>query len=181
MIVILMGVTGTGKTTVGVALAKVTGWPFADADDFHSVANKAKMHAGIPLTDEDRAPWLSSLHAQIVQWANANIDAILACSALKESYRVEMAQGVSENLIRWIYLTGPESLIRQRIEARQGHYMPVSLLPSQIAALEAPGNAIEISIGQTMPEMAHAILFALSQTDPRLKTMLEIVSIPRED
>lgn len=181
MIVILMGVTGTGKTTVGLALAQVTGWPFADADDFHSAANKAKMRAGIPLTDEDRAPWLVSLHDQIVQWANAGTDAILACSALKESYRIEMAQNVPAKSISWIYLTGSECLIRQRMEARQGHYMPVSLLPSQIATLEPPKNAIEISIAQTVPEVVHAILSALAANHPRWKTMLEKVSIPWED
>ena len=173
MIVILMGVTGTGKTSVGHALAEATGWPFADADDFHSEANKAKMHAGIPLTDEDRASWLQNMHTQVQQWARAGLDAILACSALKESYRVTLTEGVPKGLIRWIYLSGPVSVIRERMEARQGHYMPVSLLPSQLATLEPPHNAVEISITQPVSAMVSQILSALARTDGPLKTMLK--------
>ena len=107
MVVVLMGVTGTGKTTVGKALAERTGWPFADADDFHSAANRAKMHAGIPLTDEDRAPWLRSLHDQISTWLRDGINGILACSALKESYRTALTEGTSPGSVRFVFLTGP--------------------------------------------------------------------------
>jgi gluconokinase len=163
MVVVLMGVTGTGKTTVGEALSARTGWPFADADDFHSAANRAKMHAGIPLTDEDRAPWLQSLHQQIVSWLRDGGNGILACSALKESYRTELAAGTAPGSVRFVFLTGPPALIRQRMEARHGHYMPESLLPSQLATLEPPQNAIEISIAQTVSAMVDQILSALAK------------------
>ena len=156
-----MGVTGTGKTTVGLALAQATGWPFADADDFHSEANKAKMHAGIPLTDADREPWLEALHRQIAEWHSQNINGILACSALKESYRATLTGDLPLDAYRFVFLTGPASVIQQRLEARKGHYMSPSLLPSQIAALEPPHGAIEISIVQTVPAMVQEIIDAL--------------------
>lgn len=156
-----MGVTGTGKSTVGRALAQATGWQFADADDFHSEANKAKMRASIPLTDEDREPWLRSLHEQILEWHRKNANAILACSALKESYRATLTADVPPDSIRMVHLNGPPSVILERLEARQGHYMPPSLLPSQIATLEPPRNAIEISITQTVPAMVQEIIAAL--------------------
>ncbi|MGC1783744.1 MAG: gluconokinase [Acidobacteriaceae bacterium] len=163
MIVILMGVTGTGKTTVGHALAQATGWQFADADDFHSQANRAKMHAGIPLDDADRAPWLRSLHDQIAAWVHNNANAILACSALKESYRATLTAGMPQNSVRFIYLTGPESVIRTRLEARTGHYMPPSLLPSQLATLEPPKDAIEISVVPPVAQIVQQILSELAK------------------
>jgi gluconokinase len=162
MVVVLMGVTGTGKTTVGEALAARTGWPFADADDFHSAANRAKMHAGIPLTDEDREPWLQALHKQIVDWLQGGVNGILACSALKESYRTELTDGTGPRDVRYVFLSGPPELIRQRMEARHGHYMPESLLPSQLATLEPPSDAIKISIDQTVATMVDQILSALA-------------------
>ncbi len=158
-----MGVTGTGKSTVGEALAQATGWQFADADDFHSESNKAKMHAGIPLTDEDREPWLHSLHEQIAAWLRAGANAILACSALKESYRAALTEGTPPGSVRFINLTGPESVIRQRLQARHGHYMPPSLLPSQLAALEPPHDAIEIPITQTVSAMVQQIIGELAR------------------
>jgi gluconokinase len=163
MVVVLMGVTGTGKTTVGEALSARTGWPFADADDFHSAANRAKMHAGIPLTDEDREPWLESLHQQILTWLNNGVNGILACSALKQSYRAELTDGTGPRAVRFVFLTGPPELIRERMEARHGHYMPESLLPSQLATLEPPSDAIEISIDQTVPAMVDQILSELAK------------------
>ena len=165
MVVVVMGVTGTGKTTVGEALALRTGWPFADADNFHSAANRAKMRAGIPLTDEDREPWLRSLHDQIATWLHEGVNGILACSALKESYRAELTKGIQRGCVRFIYLNGPASLIRERIEARRGHYMPESLLPSQLATLEPLRDAVEISIAQTVPAMVDQILSALAKED----------------
>lgn len=161
MVVVLMGVTGTGKTTVGKALTQRTGWPFADADDFHSAANRAKMHAGIPLTDEDREQWLRSLHDQIATWLRDGIHGILACSALKEAYRTALTEGAPQGSVGFVFLTGPASLIRERMEARHGHYMPESLLPSQLAILEPPRDAIEVSIAQTVPAMVQQILSAL--------------------
>lgn len=163
MVLILMGVTGTGKTAVGKALAQATGWQFADADDFHSDANKAKMHAGIPLNDADRAPWLRDLHTQIESWIGNNVNAILACSALKDSYRATLTADTPSGSVRFIFLTGPESLIRQRMEARIGHYMPPSLLPSQLATLEPPKDAIEISIVPPVAEIVQNILSELAK------------------
>jgi gluconokinase len=163
MVVVLMGVTGTGKTTVGKALAARTGWPFADADDFHSAANRAKMHAGIPLTDEDREPWLHSLNQQIVTWLRDGGNGILACSALKGSYRSALTSGTASGSVRFVFLNGPPELIRLRMEARHGHYMPESLLPSQIDTLEPPHDAIEVSIDQTVPAMVDQILSALAK------------------
>jgi gluconokinase len=165
VIVVLMGVTGTGKTTVGHALSQATGWQFADADDFHSEANRAKMHAGIPLSDEDREPWLRSLHEQITEWLRKGANAILACSALRESYRATLTEGMPQNSVRFIYLTGPASVIRERLEARHGHYMPASLLSSQLATLEPPRDAIEISIEQTVPAMVQQIIGALTHVE----------------
>lgn len=115
------------------------------------------MHAGIPLTDEDREPWLQSLHEQIAQWFRDGMNGILACSALKESYRATLTAGVPPDSVRFIYLTGPAAVIRARLEARQGHYMPPSLLPSQLAALEPPRDAVEIAITQTVPEIVQQI------------------------
>jgi gluconokinase len=163
MVVVLMGVTGTGKTTVGKALAERTGWLFADADDFHSAANRAKMHAGIPLTDEDREPWLRSLHEQIATWLRNDVHGILACSALKESYRAELTEGAPQGSVHFVFLNGPVAVIEQRMEARHGHYMPESLLPSQLATLEPPHDAIEISITQTVAAMVDQILSALAK------------------
>lgn len=158
-----MGVSGTGKTAVGRALASATGWQFADADDFHSAANKAKMHAGIPLNDADRAPWLRDLHTQIETWIQNNINAVLACSALKESYRETLTANTPPGSVRLGFLTGPESLIRQRLEARTGHYMPPSLLPSQLATLEPPKDAIEISIVPPVAQIVQNILSELNR------------------
>lgn len=157
MIVILMGVTGTGKSAVGHALAQATGWQFADADDFHSEANRVKMHDGIPLTDADREPWLRSLHEQLAQWAEHGVHGILACSALRESYRTTLTENLPQNTVRFIYLTGPASVIHDRLEAREGHFMPPSMLPSQLATLEPPRDAVPVSITQTVPEMVRQI------------------------
>lgn len=162
MVVVLMGVTGTGKTTVGQALASRMGWEFADADDFHSAANRAKMSAGIPLTDSDREPWLASLHGQIQQWLRMGTSAVLACSALKASYRRALAGDSPQSAVRFVYLTGPEAVIQERLQARRGHYMPPSLLQSQLATLEPPADAIQISIAQSVSAIVEQIVSALA-------------------
>lgn len=154
MIVILMGVSGAGKTTIGEALAASTGWVFADADDFHSAENKRKMHEGIPLSDADRTPWLRRMNRQIVAWERAETDAILACSALRKIYRDALVENVSETAVRFVLLTAPEAVIRERMEARQGHYMPASLLPSQLATLEPPARTLTVS---AVPPVAHVV------------------------
>jgi gluconokinase len=137
-----MGVSGSGKTTVGKPLAERLGYPFLDADEFHPPANVVKMAAGTPLTDADRWPWLALLNAKLNEQKNA----VLACSALKQSYRDALAKGLTD--CRFVHLRGSIELIRARLRERQHRYMPASLLESQFAALEPPQDAIEIDIGQ---------------------------------
>jgi gluconokinase len=157
MIVILMGVSGAGKTTIGHALSAATGWTVADADDFHTAESKQKMSEGHPLTDADRMPWLHRLNEQVLAWAQANTNAILACSALREAYRDALVQGVPAGVARFVYLTAPEAVIRERVEARRGHYMPASLLPSQLATLEPPAQALQISVVPPVTEVVAEI------------------------
>lgn len=161
MIVILMGVSGSGKTTVGHALAERLGWSFAEGDDFHSAANRAKMHAGIPLTDLDREPWLNAIHAQIELWLQNKANMVLACSALKQSYRDQLIAATPAKSICFVYLQGSASLIQQRLQQRHGHYMPASLLGSQFEALEPPQDAIVISVAPSVPVIVEQILTAL--------------------
>ncbi len=143
MIVVVMGVTGSGKTTEGRLLAQRLGWEFADADDFHSAANKEKMHRGIPLTDADRLPWLETMHAWLLQLAAEKRNAVLACSALKQSYRELLLQGIDARLV---YLRGSYDLIRQRLQTRKGHFADEHILAGQFADLEEPTGAIVIDI-----------------------------------
>ncbi len=153
-IIYIMGVSGSGKTTVGELLAKKTGIPFFDADDFHSQANKEKMHSGHPLTDEDRKDWLQKLHTLAMEQMQLN-GAIIACSALKEDYRKTLGNGIKD--ILWVFLTGSYQLIYKRIKNRTGHYMPASLLQSQFESLEIPKDAFTISIDQAPDTIADEI------------------------
>jgi gluconokinase len=141
MIVIVMGTTGSGKTTVGSLLANRMGWLFADGDDFHPSANVEKMKHGIPLTDEDRMPWLKTLHDQIVQWIAEGRDAVLACSALKQSYRDELKAGPE---VKFVYLKGSYELFSTRVLGRKGHFAKQDLIASQFATLEEPADAITV-------------------------------------
>ena len=135
MIVIVMGVTGSGKTTVGELLARRLGWQFLDADDFHSAANKAKMHAGTPLTDADRIPWLSAIHARLVEIDTSKGKAVLGCSALKRSYRDLLMAGIESRLV---YLKGSYDFIAERLQARKGHFADKHILAGQFRDLEEP-------------------------------------------
>jgi gluconokinase len=136
VIVIVMGVSGSGKSYLASRLAAATGWPFAEGDDYHSAANKAKMAAGIPLTDADRAPWLDTLHEVMLGWQRDGISGILTCSALKAEYRQHLTDGIPN--ARFVWLDPPRAILAGRIAHRPGHYMPPSLLDSQIATLEPP-------------------------------------------
>jgi gluconokinase len=129
-LVVVMGVTGSGKSTVGMALAERLGVPFADADDFHSPENVAKMRAGTPLDDTDRLPWLRSIAA----WLREREDAVVTCSALKRAYRDILREGAPDLL--FLHLDGDKETVRQRVSGRAGHFMPESLVDSQFAALE---------------------------------------------
>lgn len=143
MIVIVMGVTGSGKTTVGILLAQRLGWDFLDADDFHSAANKAKMHQGIPLTDADRLPWLETMHAKLLQLDSEKRNAVLGCSALKQSYRDLLMAGINAKLV---YLKGSYDFIANRLRSRKGHFADEHILAGQFADLEEPTNALVIDV-----------------------------------
>ncbi len=154
-----MGVAGAGKTTIGQLLAQRLGWPFHDADDFHPPANVAKMRAGIPLTDEDRVPWLAQLNELAKSANNAGHRLIIGCSALKARYREQLAAGVEG--MRFVYLQGSQDLIARRMAARRGHFMPPGLLDSQFAALEEPTDAIVVSIEQAPEAIVEEIVRAM--------------------
>jgi gluconokinase len=154
MILILMGVVGSGKTTVGRLLAVQLGWQFADADDFHSPTNVEKIRRGIALDDRDRAPWLNRLGSEIARWNSSGINVVLACSALKESYRKELAVGPA---VRFAYLKGDPALIGQRLRARQKHFADEQILASQLADLEEPHSALTVDIAQTPAEIVAEI------------------------
>ena len=151
MIVVLMGVSGAGKTTLGEALSRRLGWRFIDADDYHSEANVAKMAAGRPLDDGDRWPWLERLNSILREEKNA----VLACSALKERYRERLARGIED--LRWVYLKGEPGLIRSRLAQRRHRYMPAALLESQFAALEPPARAITVDVSADVSTCVAAI------------------------
>jgi len=155
MIVVVMGVSGAGKSTIGEMLAARLNCRFLDADQFHPAANVEKMAAGTPLTDADRWPWLQSMNAKLRQEEKA----VLACSALKESYRQALSAGLPD--CRFVYLRGGIELIRARLRHRQHRYMPASLLESQFAALEPPARAIGVDISQPPERCVEDILAAL--------------------
>ena len=155
MIVLVMGVSGVGKTTIGEALAAALGARYIDADDYHPPENVAKMKAGVPLNDADRQPWLRKLNEVLKR----ERDAVLGCSALKESYRRTLAEGIED--FRVVYLHGTRELIGERIKARTHRYMPPALLDSQFATLEPPANAIAIDVAAPLEESVAAIMTRL--------------------
>ena len=162
-VVILMGVAGAGKTTVGRLLAAKLGARFIEGDLFHPAANVEKMRAGTPLTDDDRRPWLHALADEIGRCMAQGEPAVIACSALKRAYREILVAG--RPTVRVVHLKGSPALIQQRLQARRGHYMPPSLLPSQFAALESPDGgeaAITIDVSGSPDQIVKAILDALS-------------------
>jgi gluconokinase len=144
MIVVVIGVSGAGKSTIGTKLARAMRCQFLEGDALHSQDNIDKMRRGTPLTDADRGPWLAALHARIVEFSERGEDLVVACSALKREYRELLARGVT---IAWVYLKGSPSLIRARLEKRHGHFMTSELLASQFATMEEPvTDAIVVDI-----------------------------------
>lgn len=156
-----MGVSGSGKTTIGRALADELGWTFLDADDFHPQANVAKMAAGVALTDEDRWPWLDRLADELRALDEHGRHVVLACSALKQAYRDRLGRAGE---LRWVYLKGDPQTIEPRLATRTGHYMPLSLLASQFAALEEPGEAIVVDIRKSSAAQVQQIAACLRST-----------------
>ena len=159
MIVIVMGVVGAGKTTVGRLLAEQLGWQFADADDFHPPANVEKIRQGISLNDEDRRPWLERLRAAITGWIAEGQNVVLACSALKRAYRQELAVGPD---VRFVYLKGDADLIARRLRSRQGHFASEQILAGQFADLEEPTEAVTVNIASPPDQIVAEIRRKLS-------------------
>ena len=162
-IIILMGVSGSGKTTIGKQLAASLGWPFYDADDFHPPANVERMRQGMALTDEDRRPWLAALARLIVEALADNQSLVLACSALKAAYRDQLTPQGATAAVRFVYLRLPPEVAAARLKDRQGHFMPASLVPSQFAALEEPDEAIVIDATQSPDEIVEQIRSAFDR------------------
>jgi gluconokinase len=156
--IILMGVSGSGKTTIGELLGQALGWPFYDADNFHPPANVERMRRGIALTDEDREPWLDALAHLIEETLSVNRSLVLACSALKAAYRERLTpRNATAGEVHFVYLRVPAAVAAARLNQRRGHYMPASLVPSQFATLEEPTSATVINATQTPSEIVAEI------------------------
>ena len=158
MVIYIMGVSGSGKSTVGQRLASVLGVPFIDADDHHPSVNVEKMRQGIALNDQDRQPWLERLHHIATEHLTSGC--VIACSALKEKYR-QLLENNIETRVRWVYLQGTYALIFERMQARTGHFMDAEMLRSQFATLEEPTRAIQVDIEEPVPVIVQKIKFQL--------------------
>ncbi|HVO58568.1 MAG TPA: gluconokinase [Dongiaceae bacterium] len=158
MVILVMGTTGAGKTTIGRLLAAQLGWAFLDADDFHPAANIEKMKNGIPLTDADRWPWLDAIHAELARRSAAQSDVVLACSALKQSYRDRLSAGIE---MKVVYLRGTYEEMRHHIESRQGHFAGEAILAGQFADLEEPKDALVVGVERSPGEIVQEIVRGL--------------------
>jgi gluconokinase len=157
MFIVVMGVSGCGKTTIGRKLADRCGWPFYDGDDYHPAANIAKMAADIPLNDDDRAVWLETLAVLIHQKSQAGENGVLACSALKQIYR-EALKRYEPQRVRFVYLKGEYGVILARMEKRHGHFMKPEMLKSQFATLEEPSDAVTVDVRLPEDEIVAKVL-----------------------
>ena len=164
MVVVLMGVSGSGKTTVGRALAARLGWAFEDADDLHPAANVDKMRRGVPLTDADREPWIRAVSGVIHDHVAHGRDAVIACSALHRLHRDAMRAQLDDAQLRFVYLDGTYDVIDPRLRARVGHFMPESLLASQLETIEKPDatEALVVDVAPPVPEIVDAIVRGLA-------------------
>ena len=156
MVIVLMGVSGSGKTTVGKVLAEQLGWSFVDADDYHPAANIEKMRRGMPLTDADRRPWLDALRLRVDAACHVGENMVLACSALKHAYQ-DYLERDEPACVHYVHLKGPEDLIRERLSARKGHFMNPALLHSQFEIMEPPADSIEVDIAPSPEAIATEI------------------------
>ena len=165
LVLIFMGVAGSGKTTVAALFAKKTGAMFYEGDEFHPPANIAKMRSGVPLNDADREQWLQTLREIVTRALAADEFAVLTCSALKARYRERLQGG--DPRVKFVHLTGPRSLLEERLKSRSGHFMPPGLLDSQLATLEAPADALTFSCEMPPGEIVAALVQAsgTSRTD----------------
>ena len=164
-VLVVMGVAGCGKSTLGLELARSLGAPFLEGDEFHPPANVEKMRAGTPLVDEDRIGWLDALGSEIGRLAAEGKSVVASCSALKKKYR-EQLTAVSKQPILFVFVDGPRAVIAERMAKRQGHYMPLSLLDSQLATLEPPGTeerCIRVSLEKTLDAMLAETLSRLGE------------------
>ena len=163
MVLLVMGTTGSGKSTVGQLLAARLGWIFLDADDFHPAANVEKMKHGIPLRDADRFPWLEKIHAELVRLAAEEKSVVLACSALKQIYRDQLSAGLD---FRTVYLRGSYDQMRRHIEARHGHFAGESILAGQFADLEEPRDAVVLDVAHTPGQLVAEAIAGLGLSSP---------------
>ena len=166
MIIVVMGVSGSGKTTIGKMLADAIRCSFLEGDSLHSKENVEKMSHGIPLTDSDRAPWLTAIRTHILKFFKRGQDLVVACSALEQQYREVLADGIP---ITWVYLKGSEELIRSRMKHRTGHFMKANMLPSQFDALEEPSDAVVVDISRPPSAIVAQILAQLPRPRPTLR------------
>jgi gluconokinase len=170
MLILVMGVTGSGKTTVGKLLALRLKFAFLDADDFHSAANREKMHRGVPLSDEDRAPWLAAIHDELVRAKDAGKSVVLACSALKQEYRNTLGTGLNLTIV---FLRGTVEQLQRNLATRKDHFAGESLVPSQLATLEEPAGVIIEDIATKPEEIVEDVCSRLKMLDAGKNSALD--------
>ena len=156
MVIVLMGAAGAGKTTVGRRLSEQLGWAFLDGDAVHPPENIAKMAGGVPLTEEDRRPWLDALRRSIAEWVGRNIDGVVACSLLRQAHRASVLSEL-ERHVKLVYLQASHEVLEERLTARTGHFAGIALLNSQLALLDEPSNALVLDASQSPEDLVRAI------------------------